>query len=32
MLACAQKRGERGPLRLAEFDPIAYIHLCLLLV
>src|SRR2546422_5124976 len=32
MLASAQKCGELGALGLAEFDPIAYIHPCLLLV
>ncbi len=32
MLASAQKRRELGALGLAEFDPIAYIHPCLLLV
>ena len=30
MLAAAQKRREFAALGLAEFDPIAYIHLCLL--
>ena len=30
MLASAQKRAELGALGLAEFDPIAYIHPCLL--
>src|SRR6266436_2813186 len=30
-LAAAQKRRELGALGLAEFDPIAYIHPCLLL-
>jgi DNA-binding MarR family transcriptional regulator len=32
MLAAAQKRHEFGPLGLAEFNPIAYIHLCLLVI
>src|SRR5438552_17939784 len=32
MLAAAQKRREFDPLGLAEFDPIAYIHLCLLVI
>src|SRR5712691_10252806 len=32
MLAAAQKRRERPMLSLAEFNPIAYVHLCLLLV
>jgi repressor LexA len=32
MLAAAQKRREFGPLGLAEFNPIAYIHLCLLVI
>jgi hypothetical protein len=32
MLASAQKGRELGALGLAEFDPIAYIHPCLLLV
>ena len=30
MLAAAEQRPEFGPLNLAEFDPIAYIHACLL--
>src|SRR5260370_21158913 len=30
VLASSQKRSEFGALGLAEFDPIAYIHLCLL--
>jgi hypothetical protein len=30
MLAAAQKRRERAALGLAEFDPVSYIHLCLL--
>ena len=30
MLASAQKQGQFGALGLAQFDPIAYIHLCLL--
>ena len=32
MLAAAQQRRERPMLSLAEFNPIAYVHLCLLLV
>src|SRR5271166_6897448 len=32
MLASTQKRGEFGAFGLAQLDPIAYIHLCLLLV
>jgi hypothetical protein len=32
MPASAQKRREFGALGLAEFDPITYIHPCLLLV
>jgi hypothetical protein len=30
VLAAAQKRCEFGPLGLAQFDPIAYIHPCVL--
>jgi len=30
VLASAQRRGQFGALGLAQFDPIAYIHLCLL--
>jgi hypothetical protein len=30
MFASAQKRREFATLGLAEFDPVAYIHLCLL--
>ena len=32
MLAAAQERREFAALGLAEFDPVAYIHLCLLAV
>src|SRR5258708_23153579 len=32
MPATAQKRREFGPLGLAEFNPIAYVHPCVLLV
>src|SRR5258708_36846934 len=32
MPAAAQKRREFGPLGLAEFNPIAYIHPCLLVI
>ena len=32
VLTSAHKRGERGVLGLAQFNPIAYIHLCLLFI